>query len=280
MAFSPDGQRLASGHMVFRGLGRGGRGIKFEDLKAREAITLWDTATGQEIRRFKWPTEGAFSLAFSPDSKHLACGDHNGKGEIKLWEVATGREVLTFKGHTLPVGSLAFSPDGQLLASTSAVAGDIKKLELRLWDATSGKELRVIQVAIDIAFSLPRLAFSPDSKRLAATLNDTVKVWDVKTGQEMTLKGHTGGVESVAFSPDGKRIASTGDVRDKTVRLWEADSGVEVLTLKGDPGSLTFSPDGKRLASASGDTIIIWDASKSMKEPSPKGGATPLQEKP
>ena len=42
-----------------------------------------------------------------------------------------------------------------------------------------------------------------------ATEDDTVKVWDAQTGQELlTLKGHTERVCGVAFSPDGNRLAS------------------------------------------------------------------------
>ena len=59
-----------------------------------------------------------------------------------------------------------------------------------------------------------------------------MKVWDAGTGQEiLTLKGHTGGVNSVAFSPDGQRLASAGC--DGTVKVWDAGTGQETLTLKG-----------------------------------------------
>jgi WD40 repeat protein/tRNA A-37 threonylcarbamoyl transferase component Bud32 len=75
----------------------------------------------------------------------------------------------------------------------------------------------------------------------------------------MTLRGHTDKVRGVAVSPDGKRIVSGS--RDDTVKVWDATTGAELMTLRGSSGSAMFSPDGKRVASCSMDqTIRIWDA--------------------
>ena len=66
------------------------------------------------------------------------------------------------------------------------------------------------------------MAFSPDGARLAsASFDQTVKVWDAATGQELrTLMGHTEWVNGVAFSPDGARLASAS--RDGTVAVYDA----------------------------------------------------------
>jgi WD40 repeat protein len=66
-----------------------------------------------------------------------------------------------------------------------------------------------------------RVAFSPDGKKaLSASADQTVRLWEVKTGKELRrLKGHTDLVYGVAFSPDGTQALSGSS--DKTVRLWD-----------------------------------------------------------
>src|SRR5262245_10331089 len=73
---------------------------------------------------------------------------------------------------------------------------------------------------------------------------------------------YDGYVLSVAFSPDGKRLATVSV--NATVKLWDAATGQELLTLNTNQGQIlevAFSPDGKRLATWSdGSFVGLWDA--------------------
>jgi WD40 repeat protein len=87
-------------------------------------------------------------------------------------------------------------------------------------------------------------------------------LWRLAHSSLLSLKGHAAGVVGVCFSPDGKRLASAS--WDRTVKVWEAQTGQEQLTLLGHTGpvfGVCFNPDGQRLASASGDeTVKVWEA--------------------
>jgi WD40 repeat protein len=105
-------------------------------------------------------------------------------------------------------------------------------------------------------------------------------VWDAQTGQEqLTLRGHTYGVQGVCFSPDGRRLASASD--GGTVKVWDAQTGQDLLSLQGHTGevfSVCFSPDGRRLASAGwvfggrGD-VKVWDAHTGQEQLTLRGHA-------
>ncbi|KIJ36610.1 hypothetical protein M422DRAFT_179127 [Sphaerobolus stellatus SS14] len=72
-------------------------------------------------------TDQVWSVAFSPDGKHIT---------IRIWDAETGKNVgEPLEGHTDLVVSVAFSPDGKHIVSGS----DDKTI--RIWDAETGENV-------------------------------------------------------------------------------------------------------------------------------------------
>ncbi|MBE9049846.1 serine/threonine protein kinase [Nostocales cyanobacterium LEGE 11386] len=106
------------------------------------------------------------------------------------------------------------------------------------------------------------VTISPDSQILASSGDRTIKVWNLATGQAISiLKGHSQRVNVVAISPDGRTLVSGSD--DKTIKVWDLPTNRLVRTLRGHSDSiqaLAISPDSGTLASGSDDhTIKLWN---------------------
>ncbi len=236
-AWSPDGETLA--------------------VAAGEKIHLYRAGSHEE-RLILNPGVWTPGLAFSPDSRTLACGGRD--GVVQLWDVASGDILFSMPAHKKGVNSVAFSPDGRMLAS----AGNDGMV--RLWDSENGGPQGQM---IGGAYAIPSVVFTQDSASLAIANGDIIRFRDVETQRfVLTLRGDSS-FYSLALAPDGQFLAS-GD-SNNTVLLWDLSTEKVSHSLQAHNGDVSraaaliwrvaFCPDARLLVSAGGDqTVRVWDA--------------------
>ncbi|MDE0503898.1 MAG: sigma-70 family RNA polymerase sigma factor, partial [Candidatus Poribacteria bacterium] len=276
IAFSPDGQKLASGH------------------QANETVYLWNLSTLKQIgivlhsfpdsSTGNGPRRGVSSLMFAPNGENLEVGYVN--GDVVTWLIEGQRVPLDTLGIRENPDTLAFSPDQRLLAS-----GGLKR-SIRLWEVQSGDLVGSFEdvrehagQAVIFHGTVSSMAISPNGKTLASVRagEGVVSIWDVATQTKTIRLIHDGneiGGEHpsiVAFSPDGAVFATGWE--DGQIRLWNSRTWERIGVLETNAGSvssLDFHPDGKTLASLSsryvdvdanrhkgGDmTIRLWDVER------------------
>jgi hypothetical protein len=122
------------------------------------------------------------------------------------------------------------------------------------------------------------VAFTPDSKLLAAAVGKVIRLIDLETQHESTLEGHTYNINQIAMTPDGKHLASAGGQfgeRGGQVRVWDIDKRTEHLKLQGHDwgaSSVAWGSDGLSVASGAfggpGITgeIILWSSQNGMRQ--------------
>lgn len=211
-------------------------------------IHMWEASTKANLMLVNNISSDVTTNSFSNDSKYIALGN-NYSAVVK--EIATGFDV-TEVDHNNRVGTVAFSPDGKTIVSEG---GDI-----HVWEAETGDEITFIENSYWTP--LQHVSFSPDGKYgMAVTIGlvDTVRLWDVITGETVKTLNHDDLVNAATFSPDGKFIAAGS--QDGSVYIWEATAGKITSKLKHDDAvySVAFSPDGRYVVSGSWDrTVRVW----------------------
>ena len=109
------------------------------------------------------------------------------------------------------------------------------------------------------------IEFSPDGSRLAFGVGVNAQVWEIKKGKlvfESPVISDKFVPNALAFHPDGSLLA-VGSLDTKfSVRLFELNTGKELLQLQPDAGleQLAFTADGKHLITHdSGHNARAWD---------------------
>ena len=243
VAFSPDGQYLASG-------------------SRDQSVKVWRMSNGNLVSSRSDHVQRVNSVAFSRNGQWLASGSDD--DTAKLYRTSDWGLVVTFTGHTNDVLSVAFSPDSKRLATGSWDD------TVRLWNITNAS----LPLSLIHGSNVFCVAFSPDGKLLASGANDhSIKLWDLKRSVLVdTLLGHSASVLTLAFTPDSQMLASGSWSPEFAIKVWgqspagpTASNGLNPLnqllfTVTNHSSSineLIFAPDDK-LISGADTTARFW----------------------
>jgi hypothetical protein len=220
LAFSPDGQQLASG--------------SFD-----HTVRLWDVQTHAAVKEYHNHSDFVYAVAFSPNGKQLVSASKD--RTVQLFDKETGKSVFTFSGMEQDVMAVAFHPDGKSVISSGFESN------IFWWNTATGERMGKPGGGHGIATH--ELAFSKDGKRIVSAGADrTVRTWDGGTGALVKAFPVGSIAYSVAISPNNKLVASGSF--DGLVRVWDETSARLLITLVANasdsdqPDWLALTPEG------------------------------------
>lgn len=231
VAWSPDGQRIASGDVS-------------------NQVKIWNSL-GIHERTLSGHTQVVLSLSFHSDNRRVASGSAD--NTIRIWDATNGSLLRTLTGHTSGVRALAFSPNGQYLASIGG-NGLVK-----IWDAATYAHIRDIQAYHPISEGLPQsLAWAPNSAEFATgNLSGVIRRWQVNGSRVGGDLVSARAILSLSYSSDSARLAAAAD----QVEVWQLSTQTRIAQLQQpEAQTVAFSKtDPNRLYAGSSDgDIVLW----------------------
>ncbi len=210
-------------------------------------ITVFSSKSGKINSVLSSESKTITDIAVSKNKQLFAVGLRN--GAIKMWNLSNGGDFKNLEGFSGAVGQLAFSSGGKFLAG---VGNDPI---VKIWDTATGKLNQTLSGHSGFVTSV---TFSEDEGFLATTgIQDrAIRIWNVKTGEQVQVISQAEIPMSVEFSPDGKKIVCGGYFG---VKLFDISTGSELKSLHnispfiaGDRymynfSDVGFSSDGKKI---------------------------------
>lgn len=208
-----------------------------------QPISVWDAETGIELKRFSSHTSSVNSVAFSPDSKYFVTSSDDETIMINELESSNEKAVILKNNAPITMGSMIMSPDGKKVVS------NLDYNTLVVSDMDTGTELFTLSHdKYVICF-----AFSPDSKQIVTSSNNTLVFWDAENGNKIKmLDKNINNVSSIIYYPDGQHFITTS--YNDSIREWDEDTGEDIRSIYcyGLPiNNSAISPDGKSIVVSS-----------------------------
>ena len=203
VAFSPNGRSVVS-------------------ASVDRSVRIWNIRDGSsKVLPVIGEPDIFFCVAFSPDGRYVAAGNYD--DSLWIWDSRTHRLVAKWWGHTHGVWGTEFTPDGKGLMS-GGFDKTIKHWDVSLLGSRQGVTTgRVIN---------EELGF-PELRRFLG--HDVGCVLLLSHNVDRGIFVLQGGIYSIALFPDNARWIVTGS-SDRSVRVWDTESGVCQLTLQGHIG--------------------------------------------